>query len=101
MPSGDSPSLPDSLGAALRRLRFEAGYSARSVAQGLGWSASKLSRIETSRSGVKPSDLSVLLDMYGVEGDVRDCINDLARRTRLEPRTMAAALPPAYLEYAD
>src|SRR2546421_262229 len=53
------PSVEQTLptGAALRRLRVETGRSVKEVSEALGWSSSKLSRIETSLSRVKPEDL--------------------------------------------
>jgi len=42
------------------------------VADRLGWSGSKLSRIELHRIGVKRPDLRDLLDLYGVEEPHRE-----------------------------
>jgi hypothetical protein len=53
------------LAAELRRLREEADLTGEDVAKSLGWSASKLSRIELARTGIKPDDLSDLLTRYG------------------------------------
>lgn len=54
------------LGAELRRLRDKAGVTSRDAAVQVGWHQSKVSRIETGRSGIKPADLERLLDAYGV-----------------------------------
>ncbi|MEV0931758.1 helix-turn-helix domain-containing protein [Streptomyces phaeochromogenes] len=56
------------LGAELRALRARAGLKSGAAARLVGWHQSKVSRIETGRSGVKPTDVELLLDAY----DVRD-----------------------------
>ncbi|MEU9954225.1 helix-turn-helix transcriptional regulator [Streptomyces sp. NPDC050982] len=56
------------LGAELRALRARAGLKSGEAARLVGWHQSKVSRIETGRSGVKPADVELLLDAY----DVRD-----------------------------
>lgn len=55
------------LGAELRALRTGAGLTSGEAARLVGWHQSKVSRIETGTSGVKPSDVRLLLDAYGVE----------------------------------
>jgi transcriptional regulator with XRE-family HTH domain len=45
----------------------------------LGWSASKVSRIETGRTPITISDLRRLLDLYQVPGTRRDRLTELAR----------------------
>ncbi len=57
------------LAAELRRLRLRSQLTGEEVAQRLGWSESKISRIELSRTGVKQGDLSRLLDVYGVDDE--------------------------------
>ncbi|MFD5103305.1 helix-turn-helix domain-containing protein [Streptomyces albidochromogenes] len=54
------------LGDELRRLRDRAGLTSPQAARLVGWHQSKVSRIETGRSTVKPSDVTRLLDVYGV-----------------------------------
>jgi transcriptional regulator with XRE-family HTH domain len=54
------------LAGELRRLRTHTGLTVEDAAERLGWSGSKLSRIETHRIGVKPADLALLLDLYQV-----------------------------------
>ncbi|MGW7052440.1 helix-turn-helix domain-containing protein [Streptomyces sp. NPDC054887] len=54
------------LGEELRRLRDRAGLTSPQAARLVGWHQSKVSRIETGRSTVKPSDVTRLLDVYGV-----------------------------------
>jgi transcriptional regulator with XRE-family HTH domain len=53
------------LGTALRRLREAAGHSTDSAAATLGWSQSKVSRIETASTAVTPEDVQTLLELYG------------------------------------
>ncbi|WP_326692433.1 MULTISPECIES: helix-turn-helix transcriptional regulator [unclassified Streptomyces] len=54
------------LGSELRRLRDKAGVTSREAALLVGWHQSKVSRIETGRSGIKLRDLSMLLEAYDV-----------------------------------
>ncbi|WP_328429219.1 helix-turn-helix domain-containing protein [Streptomyces sp. NBC_00443] len=54
------------LGAELRALRTGAGLTSGEAARLVGWHQSKVSRIETGASGVKPADVRLLLDVYGV-----------------------------------
>jgi transcriptional regulator with XRE-family HTH domain len=70
------------LGAELRRLREASGRTSAFVARELGWSDSKLSRIETARIGVSDADLARLLDAYRVDAAGRQRIRDLARQSR-------------------
>jgi transcriptional regulator with XRE-family HTH domain len=69
------------LAAELRRLREHAGLTGEEVSQRLGWSGSKLSRIELHRIGVKQPDLRKLLALYGVDNSYRDELLALARES--------------------
>ncbi|MFB0632128.1 helix-turn-helix domain-containing protein [Streptomyces sp. AB3(2024)] len=53
------------LGEELRALRDRSGLTSGEVARIVGWHQSKISRIETGRSGVKSADIRLLLDAYG------------------------------------
>jgi len=55
------------LGAELRAQRSRAGLTSGEAAALVGWHQSKVSRIETGSSGVKPADVRLLLDAYRVE----------------------------------
>ena len=55
------------LGAELRTLRTGAGLTSGEAARLVGWHQSKVSRIETGASGVKPADVRLLLDAYAVD----------------------------------
>jgi transcriptional regulator with XRE-family HTH domain len=65
------------LGAELRRLRERSDMTGDQAAELLGWSNSKISRIETNRIGVKPADLTKLLDLYGPSDEERQRVQDL------------------------
>ncbi|RLU81164.1 transcriptional regulator [Streptomyces griseocarneus] len=54
------------LGGELRRQRELAGMTSLEAARAVGWHQSKVSRIETGSSGVRSSDVALLLDAYGV-----------------------------------
>jgi transcriptional regulator with XRE-family HTH domain len=70
------------LAAELRRLREAAGLQMERVAAALGWSVSKVSRIETGQIGVRPRDVGALLALYGVDGGRRDYLVRLAQEAR-------------------
>ncbi|MER7922112.1 helix-turn-helix transcriptional regulator [Streptomyces sp. NPDC096057] len=68
------------LGGELRRLRESAGMKLDEAVARLGWTKSKLSRVEVARLGIKPSDLDALLDLYAVEdSSKRDVLHAIAR----------------------
>ena len=89
------------LAAELRRLRERTGLTGDQVAERLDWSGSKISRIELNRIGVKLSDLTKLLDLYGVSPAHREDLQALAQESsragRLESAT--AGLPANYTDY--
>jgi transcriptional regulator with XRE-family HTH domain len=59
------------LAAELRRLRDAATLTGEETAGRLGWSPSKISRIETGQTAPSPADLRRLLDLYEVSGTQR------------------------------
>lgn len=59
------------LGAALRVLRGHAGLTSSEAAARVGWHQSKVSRIETGRSGVKAADVRLLMEAYQVKDPQR------------------------------
>jgi transcriptional regulator with XRE-family HTH domain len=59
------------LGLELRALREAAGMTGEAATRSLGWSTSKLSRMEIGRNPPKPADLGKLLDLYGVTDEAR------------------------------
>jgi transcriptional regulator with XRE-family HTH domain len=73
------------VGAELRRAREGLGLSGTQVAKQLGWSQSKVSRVETGRFGASVSEVAQLLDLYGLPHEVRaELLSSVARRQGLE-----------------
>jgi transcriptional regulator with XRE-family HTH domain len=70
------------LAAELRRLRDRADLTGEQVAERLGWSPSKVSRYEHGRTGLKPTDVRKLLDLFGLDGGQRDQLLALAEDAR-------------------
>jgi transcriptional regulator with XRE-family HTH domain len=67
------------LAVEIRQLRELKMLTGEEAAARLGWSASKVSRIETGRSPVSISDLRRLLDLYEVPAIRREWLVELAR----------------------
>jgi len=71
---------------ALRRARQSSGWSQSDVAQRLGWSMSKMQRIEAGEVTVSATDLRALLELYGGFSDeeVKQLVEDarISRRQR-------------------
>ena len=78
------------LAGELRRLREATGLTGEEVSQRLGWSGSKLSRIELHRIGVKQADLRKLLAVYEVDDSHRDELLALARESGKKGRLVRA-----------
>jgi len=76
--SGSPTARRRELGALLRRLRTEHGLTVDQVAETLMCSSSKVSRLETGQRGVSPRDIRDLCDLYGVVGEQRQRLMDLA-----------------------
>ncbi|MEW2286861.1 helix-turn-helix transcriptional regulator [Streptomyces sp. NPDC047841] len=93
------------LGAELRMLRTGAGLTSGEAARLVGWHQSKVSRIETGASGVKPADLRLLLDAYQVrDAHLRELLLMLAGSEDAggRPRWWHAyrgVLPPTYRDF--
>jgi transcriptional regulator with XRE-family HTH domain len=80
LPARRPPSVrARQLASEIRRLREVKMLTGEEAAAELGWSASKVSRIETGRSPVTVGDLRRLLDFYQVPGARRDRLIELAR----------------------
>ncbi|GIH46240.1 helix-turn-helix domain-containing protein [Microbispora rosea] len=72
MPEHGSPTVRRRrLGQELRRLRERADLTGDQVAARLGWSAAKISRIETARTSPRTSDVEALLVIYMVDSRQR------------------------------
>lgn len=102
MPEYGSPTVRRRrLAAELRRLRERAGLTGEEVAEQLGWSGSKVSRIELYRTGVKTADLTRLLQLYGVSSTHQAELLALAREPRRKGwwEAYSDALPEEYAAY--
>src|SRR3954451_24983670 len=64
---GDTPSSREKqLARELRLLRELSQLHGKDVPEQLGWSAAKVSRIETGKTGISADDLERLLELYRV-----------------------------------
>ncbi|MGW5330414.1 helix-turn-helix domain-containing protein [Streptomyces sp. NPDC004014] len=93
------------LGAELRALRTGAGLTSGEAARLVGWHQSKVSRIETGASGVRPADVRLLLDAYGVDDrQLRELLlaltgsEDAGGRNRWW-HAYRGVLPPTYRDF--
>lgn len=81
MPDRRPPSVrARQLAAELRRLRDAARLTGEEVAQRLGWSPSKVSRIETATTVASLADLRRLLNVYEVTGTQRERLEALGQK---------------------
>jgi transcriptional regulator with XRE-family HTH domain len=89
------------LATELRRLRERAQLTGDEVADRLGWSASKVSRIENARQAPRLGDVRSLLELYGVEGSYREQLLQLARDAVRKGwwEAYSDALPGPYASY--
>ncbi|WSQ07574.1 helix-turn-helix domain-containing protein [Streptomyces sp. NBC_01231] len=93
------------LGAELRSLRTGTGLTSGEAARLVGWHQSKVSRIETGASGVKPADVRLLLDAYGVrDSQLRELLLVLAGSDESTGRhhwwhAYRGVLPPTYRDF--
>src|SRR5215218_11278974 len=74
------------IGLTLRKLREQQNLTLEQVAEQMGCSGSKISRIETGHSSVGMPDVNDLLHIYGVNGEVAEDIMDMAREARQHER---------------
>jgi len=72
------------LGVELRRHREAAGVTIDVVADRIGCSTSKVSRIETGHTSASPADVQNILDIYGVADEVKIELVQIAREARLK-----------------
>jgi transcriptional regulator with XRE-family HTH domain len=93
------------LGTELRFLRTRVGLTSIEAARLVGWHQSKVSRIETGSSGVKPADVRRLLDAYDVQDpELRELLVVLAGGEDGGGRqnwwhAYRGVLPPAYRDF--
>ena len=91
------------LAAELRRLRERAGFIGEEVARLLGWSTSKISRLERAQTAVKRTDLRRLLELYRVDPRRREELLALAEESQPSGRLKAisARLPGVHAEFLN
>ncbi|WP_394435785.1 helix-turn-helix domain-containing protein [Streptomyces sp. SGAir0957] len=92
------------LGSELRALRVQAGLTSGQAARLVGWHQSKVSRIETGRSGVKASDVLRLLDAFETaDAHQRDLVVALAGAEDAGGhhwwQAYRGLLPPSYRDF--
>lgn len=93
------------LGAELRVLRTRSALTSIEAAHRVGWHQSKVSRIETGASGVKPADVRKLLDAYGIDDtELRELLLALAGSEDGGGRhnwwhAYRGVLPPTYRDF--
>lgn len=99
MPMKRAPTVrARQLAAELRRLRGATEMSGEEVAERMGWSPAKISRIETAKIKVVPADVTRLLDLYNVTGQRRDRLDSLSHTANERGwwDTQGSTLPPEY-----
>lgn len=81
MPQSEMPTMRSRrLGGELRQLRLAADKKVQDAAEALECGQPKISQIETGRRGIRPLDLTILLNLYGVEDDrQRSALKRLAK----------------------
>jgi transcriptional regulator with XRE-family HTH domain len=85
MAQDDPPSVRErQLARELRTLRETTGLTGKEVAERLGWSASKISRIETGRIGIGQEDLESLFVEYEVLDEKAEYLRRLAASARTQ-----------------
>lgn len=91
------------LGNALKRAREQAGKTQDEAAAVIDAAASKISRLELAQSGLKLTDLNLLLDFYGVTGEQTEWMRDLARSGRQRGRWSGyrTVIPDWFRAYVD
>jgi hypothetical protein len=89
------------LATALRQLREERDLNCTEAGKAVGWSESKVSRIETGRVKIAQPDLELLLDLYEVTGETRAGLLTLARQATHRGwwRSYSDALPAWFENY--
>jgi len=102
MPEPASPTARRRrLAAELRRLRERADLVGDQVAERMGWSTSKVSRIENARTAPRPAEIKKLLLLYGIEGEHAEQLMALAQEANRKGwwEGYSGALPDAHSEY--
>jgi transcriptional regulator with XRE-family HTH domain len=89
------------LGAGLRRLREQGGFTLEDAARILECDRSKISRIETGQRGMRPKELRELLTEYGVPEARRNALVAIARQAHQAGwwQTYGHVLDDAYQDF--
>lgn len=77
------------LGAELRRWRKSAGFNGQDMARRLGWSTTKVSRVEVGARPISETDIVMYLASCGLSEDAIDPVLALAREGRQDHRLKA------------
>lgn len=105
MAAGYSPTLrARRVRNELLRLRKKAGLTHEEAADRLGWSTSKISRIETGKTGSDAGTVFEMLNAYGVTGeDEMQALVQLAREAKRRGwwYTYRDLMPPWFQMYVD
>lgn len=87
-PTPESSVCDARLARTLRELREQKRWTSDATSGKLGWSPSKLSRIENARCPVSLPDLSRLLDLYQAPAPTRAQVMEFAHEVGLSSRSM-------------
>ncbi|QMU70096.1 helix-turn-helix transcriptional regulator [Streptacidiphilus sp. P02-A3a] len=94
MPDGGKATIRSKrLGVALRTYREQGGFDQAAAASAIRASSTKISRLESGRVSIRPLELHVLLDLYGVD--------DPKERDRLEALARTSTARGWWLDYQD
>jgi transcriptional regulator with XRE-family HTH domain len=85
------------LGALLKELRTQRGWTAEQVCERLRFSPSKMSRLETGHRGASARDINDLCKLYEVEGEQRQRLLELAKEGKQRGWWQPLGLP--YSDY--
>ena len=78
----------EAIGRQLRVLREKVEFEGKDLAVELGWSASKVSRLELARQGISPSDIAAWITATGGTGEERAQLLGLLDQAREEEHTL-------------
>lgn len=91
------------LGRVLKALRVDGGHGSQdSVAEALGWSESKVSRIESAKIGITDHDLTRLLDLYQLDNEDQQAYIWQLKRGGNQPgweSKVRRTVPSGYADY--
>jgi transcriptional regulator with XRE-family HTH domain len=100
MPAAGNPTARRrELGSMLRSLRMGSGLTAEVVAERLGFSRSKVSRLENGRRGASQGDITLFCDLYQVDGEQRARLGELAAGGKQRVWWQSLGLPYADYDY--